>query len=78
MSHRFVLPVLPIALVFAGYALSIMARPDSPHAKRKGSSKYHTKWPSKIVFAVFFLLATNIPMAIYMSLVHQVDEMPLL
>ncbi|KAF2314365.1 hypothetical protein GH714_025720 [Hevea brasiliensis] len=70
-EFRFVLPVLPIALIFSGYALSVMARPDSPHVKRKGSSKSHTKWPSKVGFAVIFLLATNIPMAIYMNLVHQ-------
>ncbi|XP_058002233.1 mannosyltransferase APTG1 isoform X3 [Hevea brasiliensis] len=70
-EFRFVLPVLPIALIFSGYALSVMARPDSPRVMRKGSSNSYTKWPSKVAFAVIFLLATNIPMAFYMSLVHQ-------
>ncbi|KAJ9189502.1 hypothetical protein P3X46_000787 [Hevea brasiliensis] len=70
-EFRFVLPVLPIALIFSGYALSVMARPDSPCVMRKGSSNSYTKWPSKVAFAVIFLLATNIPMAFYMSLVHQ-------
>jgi hypothetical protein len=34
------------------------------------------KRPSKVGFAIFVLLATNIPMALYMSLVHQVCEIP--
>ncbi|XP_037492164.1 GPI mannosyltransferase 3 isoform X2 [Jatropha curcas] len=70
-EFRFVLPVLPVALIFSGYALSVMARPDSPNGDRKGSSKSHNKCLSKVGFAVIFLLCTNIPMALYMSLVHQ-------
>ncbi|KAF9662687.1 hypothetical protein SADUNF_Sadunf18G0080200 [Salix dunnii] len=69
-EFRFVLPMLPIALMFSGYSLSVMAKADSD-SRRKGSPDSHTKRPSKVGFAIFFLLATNIPMALYMSLVHQ-------
>lgn len=59
--------------MFSGYALPTMARPDSPDGKKKGSSKSHRRWPSKVGFPVVFLLATNIPKAFYMmSLIHQV------
>lgn len=75
MSCRFVLPMLPIALMFSGYSLSVMAKADSD-SRRKGSPDSHMKRPSKVGFAIFFLLATNIPMALYMSLVHQVCEIP--
>ncbi|CAN1841556.1 Mannosyltransferase APTG1 [Linum perenne] len=67
--HWFVLPVLPIALMFSGYSLAVMAKPAPSNEKRKGSS--NNKCRKRVVFAVFFLLATNIPMALYMSLVHQ-------
>ncbi|KAJ8767304.1 hypothetical protein K2173_017348 [Erythroxylum novogranatense] len=70
-EFRFVLPVLPIALIFSGYSLAVMARFDTSSVKRKGSSNTLLKGPSKSGFAIFFLLATNIPMALYMSLVHQ-------
>ncbi|XP_065861943.1 mannosyltransferase APTG1 isoform X2 [Euphorbia lathyris] len=70
-EFRFVLPVLPIALILSGYALAMMARLGSPDVNRKASSNNLTKWPPKLRFAVIFLLATNIPMALYMSLVHQ-------
>lgn len=69
-EFRFVLPMLPIALMFSGYSLSVMAKSDSD-SRRKGSPNSHMKRPSKVGFAIFFLLATNIPMALYMSLVHQ-------
>lgn len=69
--------MLPIALIFSGFSLAVMARSNSPDGKGKGSSNSYAKWPSKVGFAIFFLLATNIPMALYMSLVHQVKEMPL-
>lgn len=69
-EFRFVLPILPIALMFSGYSLSVMAKSDSD-SRRKGSPNSHMKRPSKVGFAIFFLLATNIPMALYMSLVHQ-------
>ncbi|XP_075652577.1 mannosyltransferase APTG1 isoform X1 [Castanea sativa] len=70
-EFRFVLPVLPIALMFSGYALAKMNASDSPNAEKKGSLNIHTRCPSKMQIFIFFLLATNIPMALYMSLVHQ-------
>ncbi|KAL0013410.1 hypothetical protein SO802_000479 [Lithocarpus litseifolius] len=70
-EFRFVLPVLPIALMFSGYALAKMNASDPPNAKKKGSLNIHTRCPSKMQFFIFFLLATNIPMALYMSLIHQ-------
>lgn len=77
LSHRFVLPVLPIALMFSGYALAKMKASGSPDTERKGSLNIYTRCPSKIQFSILFLLATNIPMALYMSLVHQVHQFPL-
>ncbi|XP_061347460.1 mannosyltransferase APTG1 isoform X2 [Gastrolobium bilobum] len=70
-EFRFVLPVLPIALMFSGYSLAVIEDPGSPQYKGKESSKKHTKCPPKMRVAILFLLATNIPMALYMSLVHQ-------
>ncbi|KAK9275656.1 hypothetical protein L1049_022923 [Liquidambar formosana] len=70
-EFRFVLPVLPIALMFSGYSLGAMTMPNSSDSQRKGSSKIHTKCRSIMRLAIFFLLATNIPMALYMSLIHQ-------
>ncbi|GAB4845153.1 Mannosyltransferase aptg1 [Ancistrocladus abbreviatus] len=68
-EFRFVLPVLPIALMFAGYCLSALGTSVLPTNKMKGGSNDRPKW--KMQLAIFFLLATNIPMALYMSLVHQ-------
>ncbi|PON99261.1 GPI mannosyltransferase [Trema orientale] len=70
-EFRFVLPVLPIALMFSGYSLATISISDSPSGKRKGYSNVSSKCPTKMQLAVFFLLATNIPMALYMSLIHQ-------
>ncbi|XP_022639585.1 GPI mannosyltransferase 3 isoform X2 [Vigna radiata var. radiata] len=67
----FVLPVLPIALMFSGYSLAAIEDPGSARYKGKESSKSHTRCPGKMKIAILFLLATNIPMALYMSLVHQ-------
>ncbi|XP_044463121.1 mannosyltransferase APTG1 [Mangifera indica] len=67
-EFRFVLPVLPLALMFSGYNLAKTERTDN---KKKSSLHDHSKWPTKTQFTIFFLLATNIPMAMYMSLVHQ-------
>ncbi|KAM1519977.1 hypothetical protein ACFX15_022233 [Malus domestica] len=61
-EFRFVLPVLPIALIFSGHSLA---------ALRTSVSTYGSKFPAKMQLAIFFLLATNIPVALYMSLVHQ-------
>ena len=70
--NRFVLPVLPIALMFSGYSLTVLEMPDLSMGVKNRASSSHTKWPSKLRLAVVFLVATNIPMALYMSLVHQV------
>ncbi|KAF5743857.1 GPI mannosyltransferase 3 isoform X3 [Tripterygium wilfordii] len=43
----------------------------APDGKRRRFLNIPAKWPSKLQFAILFLLATNIPMALYMSLVHQ-------
>ncbi|GMN24684.1 hypothetical protein TIFTF001_049164 [Ficus carica] len=70
-EFRFVLPVLPIALMFSGYSLAAISTPNSPIGKKRGSSSVSGKWPPKMRLAVLLLLATNIPMAFYMSLIHQ-------
>ncbi|XP_068659058.1 mannosyltransferase APTG1 isoform X2 [Aristolochia californica] len=66
-EFRFVLPVLPIALMFAGYTLAEIDLSN----KRKRSLNFSVRRPSKMQLAIFFLFATNLPMALYMSLVHQ-------
>ncbi|KAI9126033.1 hypothetical protein K1719_003451 [Acacia pycnantha] len=70
-EFRFVLPVLPIALMFSGYSLANMDDPGSAKSKEKGSLKKYIRFPVKKGVVILFLLATNIPMALYMSLVHQ-------
>ncbi|MCI18505.1 GPI mannosyltransferase 3-like, partial [Trifolium medium] len=59
--------------MFSGYSLAVIEDPGagSPEYKRKEFSKKHNKCPPKMTVAILFLLATNIPMALYMSLVHQ-------
>jgi len=73
VRYRFVLPVLPIALMFSGYSLAAIEGPRSARYKGKESSKTHTRCSPKMGIAILFLLATNIPMALYMSLIHQVS-----
>ncbi|KAF7838088.1 GPI mannosyltransferase 3 isoform X1 [Senna tora] len=70
-EFRFVLPVLPIALMFSGYSLAVMDDRGSSKSKEKGSLKKYNQCPTKMIVAILFLLATNIPMTLYMSLVHQ-------
>ncbi|KAL5548873.1 hypothetical protein UlMin_004104 [Ulmus minor] len=70
-EFRFVLPVLPIALIFSGYSLASLSKPEYSNSKRTGSSNLCSKWLPKLKLAIFLLLATNIPMALYMSVVHQ-------
>ncbi|XP_010278015.1 PREDICTED: GPI mannosyltransferase 3 [Nelumbo nucifera] len=69
-EFRFVLPVLPIALMFSGYSLAAMRIPISSDGKSK-RSLHHTRCHKRMQLAVLFLLVTNLPMALYMSLVHQ-------
>ncbi|PKA55335.1 Dol-P-Man:Man(7)GlcNAc(2)-PP-Dol alpha-1,6-mannosyltransferase [Apostasia shenzhenica] len=66
-EFRFVLPVLPIALIFSGYTLAAFSR--HKHPKRKRS--LGMRCPSRMQMSILFLIATNVPMALYMSLVHQ-------
>jgi phosphatidylinositol glycan class B len=75
-EFRFVLPVLPIALIFSGYAFAQMevsgsSSSSSVTKKKQVPRQNHTKWSPKLRLSVYFLLATNIPMALYMSLFHQ-------
>ncbi|XP_052180481.1 mannosyltransferase APTG1 isoform X2 [Diospyros lotus] len=69
-EFRFVLPVLPIALIFSGYSLATIGKANSSY-KPKGPPGIHRKKPLKMHLAVLFLLASNLPMALYLSLVHQ-------
>ncbi|KAL3614020.1 Mannosyltransferase aptg1 [Castilleja foliolosa] len=70
-EFRFVLPVLPIALMFSGYSLANLRKCEVSMRKVRKSPCSWTKCFSKLRIAVFFLLVTNIPMALYMSMVHQ-------
>ncbi|KAF3323123.1 hypothetical protein FCM35_KLT13112 [Carex littledalei] len=75
-EFRFVLPVLPIALMFSGYCLASMKKQTSPpdaKAKNKRTTLVSEKSGNnpKLKFAIVFLLLTNVPMAVYMSSVHQ-------
>jgi phosphatidylinositol glycan class B len=68
-EFRFVLPVLPIAMIFAGCSLASIYDEDLTNATKTKSVA--SKCPSKMKLFIFFLLVTNIPMALYMSMVHQ-------
>ncbi|KAL0345978.1 UNVERIFIED_CONTAM: GPI mannosyltransferase 3 [Sesamum radiatum] len=70
-EFRFVLPVLPVALMFSGYSLANLGKCELSKRKVKESSSSHKKRSLKLQLAVFFLLVTNTPMAIYMSMIHQ-------
>eukprot|EP00249_Psilotum_nudum_P016928 c26060_g1_i1 orf=533-1732(+) len=79
-EFRFVLPALPLAMMFAGYSLAVLEEPCKneplvsslsirqvgPFSILHGSKKQI--WHTIIVMG---LLLTNIPVALYMSLVHQ-------
>ncbi|XP_078443491.1 alg9-like mannosyltransferase family isoform X2 [Wolffia australiana] len=69
-EFRFVLPVLPLALVFSGYFLATAPAPSCHLRKQRKSSSFYQLCPSRKTL-VLFLIATNVPMALYMSLVHQ-------
>ncbi|AQK67788.1 Alg9-like mannosyltransferase family [Zea mays] len=64
-EFRFVLPVLPLALMFSGYCLASMSRSKGKNQHRKDSL-------SRMQPFVILLVITNVPMALYMSLFHQV------
>ncbi|XP_031128009.1 GPI mannosyltransferase 3 isoform X3 [Ipomoea triloba] len=63
-EFRFVLPILPIALMFSGYSLARIGVPS-----RFSRTSYSCL--SQKHLAIVFLLITNLPMALYMSTVHQ-------
>ncbi|XP_071677501.1 mannosyltransferase APTG1 [Lolium perenne] len=63
-EFRFVLPVLPLALMFSGYCLASMSQ-------FKGKSLHEKRLFSKLQLSVILLVITNVPMALYMSLFHQ-------
>lgn len=68
-EFRFVLPVLPIALIFSGYSLA--ASSQLLHPSPKKGKFLRMRCPSRLQLSILFLIATNAPMALYMSLVHQ-------
>ncbi|KAK6942377.1 GPI mannosyltransferase [Dillenia turbinata] len=70
-EFRFVLPVLPIALLFSGYFLAALGSSNISDGSGKESSKFWAVSKFKLWPAVIFLLATNLPMTLYMSLCHQ-------
>ncbi|KAL6629703.1 hypothetical protein ACP70R_029468 [Stipagrostis hirtigluma subsp. patula] len=63
-EFRFVLPVLPLALMFSGYCLAAMSQPKGKHLHGK-------RRLSRLKLCVILLIVTNVPMALYMSLFHQ-------
>ncbi|XP_066366754.1 mannosyltransferase APTG1-like [Miscanthus floridulus] len=63
-EFRFVLPVLPLALMFSGYCLAAMSQ-------FKGKNQHGKRSLSRLQLSVILLVITNVPMALYMSLFHQ-------
>ncbi|KAF8677294.1 hypothetical protein HU200_046780 [Digitaria exilis] len=63
-EFRFVLPVLPLALMFSGYCLAATSQ-------LKSKNMHGKRWPSSLQLSVILLIITNVPMALYMSLFHQ-------
>uniref|UniRef100_A0A1D1ZD38 Mannosyltransferase n=1 Tax=Anthurium amnicola TaxID=1678845 RepID=A0A1D1ZD38_9ARAE len=72
-EFRFVLSMLPFALMFSGYFLANVSGDQSHDHKQKRLSFFCIRCPSR-KYLVLFLIATNVPMALYMSLVHQVSD----
>ncbi|XP_057833988.2 mannosyltransferase APTG1 isoform X1 [Cryptomeria japonica] len=69
-EFRFVLPVLPITMMFSGYSLAELDKHSFPSQQKMGKLNETKKWSWKF-YVIFILLITNIPTALYMSLVHQ-------
>jgi len=91
---RFILPVLPIVMMYAGYAMAVLEQQGSsanskeetaysvPSSTSSGSQHqgYEQKKPtggtrqgSRLLGGIIiFLLLTNIPLALYTSMFHQV------
>lgn len=64
--NRFVLPVLPFMFMFSGHNLAAMAQLKGKGHNEKGRL-------SRLKLSVILLILTNVPMALYMSLYHQVS-----
>ncbi|XP_021303320.1 GPI mannosyltransferase 3 isoform X2 [Sorghum bicolor] len=63
-EFRFVLPVLPLALMFSGYCLAAMSQ-------LKAKNQHGKRSLSRLQLSVILLVITNVPMSLYMSLFHQ-------
>lgn len=70
-EFRFVLPILPIALMFSGYSLARIGVPSKSNDRDQRFSRTSYSCLSQKHLAIVFLLITNLPMALYMSMVHQ-------
>ncbi|XP_049932426.1 mannosyltransferase APTG1 isoform X2 [Nymphaea colorata] len=70
-EFRFVLPVLPIALLFSGYTLAKIGKCHSVELNCKGIGRTKQAHDFKKKWAILFLLLSNLPMAFYMSMIHQ-------
>ncbi|KAJ4788433.1 Mannosyltransferase [Rhynchospora pubera] len=75
-EFRFVLPMLPITLMFSGYCLASMEKQTYPPDSRSKNTRTTSVSDkdgnrSKLKLAIVFLVLTNVPMAIYMTSVHQ-------
>ena len=66
-EFRFVLPLLPMALVYCGYALDVICRAASKW-KEKSPSPAAVQWGQR---SVAVIVAVNAVMAAYLSFVHQ-------
>ncbi|GER56082.1 GPI mannosyltransferase [Striga asiatica] len=72
-EFRFVLPVLPVALIFSGIPLANLHQREI--SKRKQNWNSHKNRYSRLHLSVLFLLVTNLPMALYMSMRGAEDVM---
>ncbi|XP_002976970.2 GPI mannosyltransferase 3 [Selaginella moellendorffii] len=66
-EFRFVLPALPLAMLFAGYSLASIEAGSKKIVKEKSGGR----WPLKLTIILIGLLVSNAPTALYTSLVHQ-------
>ena len=67
--------MLPIALMFSAVALAKLGKTNVSYGQNKASQSAATRSSIKTKLAVLFLLGTNLPMALYMSMVHQVHSL---
>ncbi|KAG6541769.1 hypothetical protein Mapa_016781 [Marchantia paleacea] len=90
-EFRFVLPVLPLAMMFAGYALDSLEdrrtkpeendrvaedSPDSSSSSEAGESRKQAastnfQTATKFWWILMFVFSTNMPAALYTSVIHQ-------